>query len=157
LIKLHGSFNWEKAISTPQGNQVWVINEETAPAAIGANIVWPTWTRSRFEGVSGLLLNEALKHLSLASRVVFIGYSMSLADRHIRYLLAKAFNTPELPEVEICNYTAGSPDAAERELRLVWEQMLGELAKRIKTTIFSDGFVEYVKKWRCPGLNDPAE
>ena len=144
LIKLHGSFNWRESVG---GKTCVQVSEE--PGTKAASLVWPTWIRENFSGVFDKLLLEARTHLRLASKVVFIGYSMPLTDRYIRYLLADAFATPELPEVIICDYKK-----KEEEVRCAWERLLGTLAKRIKPTVITDGFVEYVKRWKRPRMTD---
>ena len=152
LIKLHGSFNWttedKKTVLIDPSENLGSLNGHD-PNQHRAGIVWPTWIREEFSGVFDKLLREAHEHLQLASKVVFIGYSMPLTDRYIRYLLADAFSTPELPEVVICDFKK-----KEEDIRHSWEHLLGTLAKRIKPTVFTGGFVEYVKQWKRPRMTD---
>lgn len=151
LLKLHGSFNWRRQ-KAKTGHEQYVVVQNGAlkrPTRPGNLLVWPTWLRAPFRGVSKGLLLQALDHLRLASKIVIIGYSMPSTDLHVRYLLAQALNTPELPEVVICDY-----QKPETVVRQAWENLVGSLAKHTNTKVFVDGFVAYVRNWRIPHVTD---
>jgi hypothetical protein len=140
LFKLHGSFNWQPAADGKIKVLPIPALGDIPPTLPSDLFVWPTWLRAKFDGVLDKLKNQALEHLKLASKIVIIGYSLPDTDIHIRYLLAQALSTPQLPKVEICEYK--KPKEAVIQ---AWEKMLGSLGKRTNPTVHPDGFVEYVK------------
>ena len=144
LIKLHGSLNWKQG----KNGKLNICEDGKMKAETESPGLWlPTWVRGHFEDVFSCLLRDARSHLRLASRIVIVGYSMPLMDRHLRYLLADAFCWQEAPEVMIYDVRP------ESEMLMAWERMLGNLGRRIKPVVRTGGLEALVREWRLPGIS----
>lgn len=141
LIKLHGSVNWQRQCQCC----VQTIGNWECKTAVNDPMIFPSWQRISLAGtVFAKLLDEARIHLRLASRIVFIGYSLPPTDRYIRYLLADVLDTIELPEIEIANRWDD-----ETALRHVTDMMGSRIANKLSRN-YSDGLIGLVKSKRDP-------
>lgn len=146
LIKLHGSADWKRnpgqhpgslndCIQTSDKPSLdWKLNEEP--------MVFPTWQRDSLEGtVFAKLLDEARIHLRLASRIVFIGYSLPETDLYIRYLLADALDTVELPAIETANQFKTLEEARSHVARVMGPRAARQLKENYPEGL--KGFVQF--------------
>lgn len=149
LVKLHGSVDWERLSECGcciKRMEDWTtLTAESSGASERWPMIFPSWQRASLQGtVFAKLLNEARIHLRLASRIVFIGYSIPATDRYIRYLLADVFDTAEMPEIEVANLWQHG-----EALRHV-TAMMGVRAARSMTKNYPEGLVGLVKSKRDP-------
>jgi hypothetical protein len=143
FMKLHGSLNWQRPINKPDAAlsrcTMSEYSDDTMP------LILPTWQRDPVrEGRNARLLEIARVHLRLASRIVFIGYSMPLSDMYLHYLLIDALGTTILPTIEICNLS-WSLDKAKME----FERFAGVRAANCVTNVYN-GLDEYVRTSATP-------
>jgi hypothetical protein len=114
LIKLHGSFNWAfcnscKTLimtdSTPISRiQRYISSLQSMPEKLKRGylccprfsleplIVPPSWMKDYDNPILGALWMEAMKRISFADELYFLGYSFSEADFQIRYLFTRALH-----------------------------------------------------------------
>ena len=114
LIKLHGSFNWAfcnscKSLimtdSTPISRiQRYISHLQSMPEefkrgylccsrfSLEPLIVPPSWMKDYDNPILGALWMEAMRRISLADEIYFLGYSFSEADFQIRYLFTRALH-----------------------------------------------------------------
>lgn len=154
LLKLHGSVNWysdsrtkprqksRHRISTfSDVTEVWNPRRELKKGFQGVPLVPPTWNKQATEiTVFASMIEQAIRHLRRAARIVVIGYSMPEADAHFRYLLAKGLCTPQFPEIEIWDVRA--PEQMQERI----ERMFGRHNVHKNRIMYADtglrGFVE---------------
>jgi NAD-dependent SIR2 family protein deacetylase len=112
LIKLHGSLNWkycnccnqtlltpwDREIDLNKGKLTWYSQKsqtsyEYVCPLDGTNfetlILTPSFAKNLNRQVITQLLSEAGREIRVAKKIVFIGYSLSNADVHVRALLKK--------------------------------------------------------------------
>jgi len=112
IIKLHGSLNWkycsccnqtlltpwDRAIDLNKGKLTWYsqkANENLAyicpvdKTEFETLILTPSFTQNLKHQVITQLLGEAGREIRAAKKIVFVGYSLSNADVHIRALFQK--------------------------------------------------------------------
>lgn len=133
LIKLHGSLNWKDPENDGAIGQCGMTELDAAP------LILPTWQRNPIGERPRALLSEARNHLRLASKLVFIGYSMPQTDRYLRYLFSDSLATSELPEIEICNWQWSEAKAHD-----VCKRMLGPRAAGCLKKVYAGGLEDYV-------------
>lgn len=144
LIKLHGSVDWglcKEYDSCVQMVDDWHTAKAGEPGANASRpMIFPSWQRASLRGtVFEKLLKEARIHLRLASRIVFIGYSLPDTDRYIRYLLADVFDTAEMPQIDIANRWQRG-EAEHHVARMMGVRAVGRLKKN-----YPDGLIGLVK------------
>ena len=152
IIKIHGSINWVRH-KRRNPEEHWVEKNDPAierksKASDHFPVILPSWQRSDFnDTVYEPLVRNAIEHLRLASRWVFIGYSLPMTDLSIRYLLKVALDSPQLPEIEVCLKEPGSQQEAEEAVKKRMAEMLGRnAANQIRRgKVFHEGFESYVK------------
>lgn len=149
LIKLHGSLNWKfngRGKSLKPSKQVHLIRDlDGRVQSSNKCLIYPTWQRDPLrDTVFSTLCMEARTHLRLASRIVIIGYSLPDTDRYLNYLFADIVNTPEMPEIVICN----RGDADEWKMRA--HKIFGDRLSANKLKVI-DGLEEYVRSVEDPG------
>jgi len=112
IIKLHGSLNWkycnccnqtlltpwEREMDLNKGKLTWYSKKEkkrfeyVCPVdgtAFQTLILTPSFSKNLSMNVISQLLGEAGREIRAAKKIVFIGYSFSNADMHIRALFKK--------------------------------------------------------------------
>jgi NAD-dependent SIR2 family protein deacetylase len=112
IIKLHGSLNWkycnccnqtlltpwDRAIDLNEGKLTWYSQKSNENFAyvcpldgteFETLILTPSFTQNLKHQVISQLLSEAGREIRAAKKIVFIGYSLSNADVHIRALFQK--------------------------------------------------------------------
>ena len=112
IIKLHGSLNWkycnccnqtlltpwDKAIDLNMGKLTWYSEranetfEYICPldgTSFETLILTPSFTQNLNRQVFAQLINEAGREIRAAKKIVFVGYSLSNADVHVRAIFKK--------------------------------------------------------------------
>lgn len=109
ILKLHGSINWFKcnrcgryhvAQDTKIANYLFEDNGQEACKMCGAianedqillqpEIITPTMLKTLNNKIFREIWSEAASALNSADKIIFIGYSLPLADFEVRYLLKK--------------------------------------------------------------------
>jgi NAD-dependent SIR2 family protein deacetylase len=112
IIKVHGSLNWKycnccnQTLLTPwdqkidldrgkflgytyPDNQVYEYKCPFDGTEFQTLIMPPSFVKPLYQLVIAQLLNEASKEIRIAKRIVFIGYSLSNADIHIKAIFKK--------------------------------------------------------------------
>ena len=109
ILKLHGSVNWGTK-SNPDRINVFERYQNILESDYSVLLVPPTW-RKAFDGALLKVWDSAVKALSMATRIVIIGFSMPATDAHFKYLLAAGlqqnislrkiiFINPEIEQLE---------------------------------------------------------
>ncbi len=116
IIKLHGSLNWkycnccnqtlltpwDRAIDLNKGQLTWYSKKNDANfeyicpqdgTSFETLILTPSFTQNLNRQVFTQLMSEAGREIRSAKKIVFIGYSLSNADVHVRALLKKHLQT----------------------------------------------------------------
>ncbi len=124
IIKLHGSLNWkycnccnqtlltpwDRAIDLNKGKLTWYSQKSNENFAyvcpidgteFETLILTPSFTQNLKHQVITQLLSEAGREIRAAKKIVFVGYSLSNADVHIRALFQK--HLQENTEVIVIN------------------------------------------------------
>jgi NAD-dependent SIR2 family protein deacetylase len=124
IIKVHGSLNWkycnccnqtlltpwDRSIDLNEGKflgytypdrQVYEYKCPFDGTDFQTLIMPPSFVKPFFQHVISQLLNEASKEIRIAKRIVFIGYSLSNADIHIKAIFKK--NLSKDTEVIVVN------------------------------------------------------
>ncbi len=112
IIKLHGSLNWkycnccnqtlltpwDRAIDLNKGQLTWYSKKNNESfeyicpqdgTSFETLILTPSFTQNLNRQVFTQLMSEAGREIRSAKKIVFIGYSLSNADVHVRALLKK--------------------------------------------------------------------
>jgi hypothetical protein len=112
VLKLHGSVSWGRGLGLkptiyPDYKTLRLANDRPA-------IVPPTWKKV-FGSALGSVWERAIREISIATRLVFIGFSFPSTDLHVRYLLGAAFmDNISLQEVLVIDPACGTPAFGER-------------------------------------------
>jgi len=124
IIKVHGSLNWkycnccnqtlltpwDQTIDLNQGKflgytypdkQVYEYKCPLDGTEFQTLIMPPSFVKPLYQLVISQLLNEASKEIRIAKKIVFVGYSLSNADIHIKAIFKK--NLPREAEVIVVN------------------------------------------------------
>lgn len=124
IIKVHGSLNWkycnccnqtlltpwDQSIDLNQGKflgytypdkQVYEYKCPLDGTEFQTLIMPPSFVKPLYQLVISQLLNEASKEIRIAKRIVFVGYSLSNADIHIKAIFKK--NLQKDTEVIVVN------------------------------------------------------
>ncbi len=129
VMKLHGSLNWLHS----RENGGLFIKEQTgiAPSILIADkypdeklenlIVTPTLLKNLSNTHLKMVWHNAGIDLSEAERIVFVGYSLPLADFEFRYLLLRSlYKNGNYPKIRVILYPPDTPTLTERD-RIVRE------------------------------------
>ena len=86
VLKLHGSLNWSKSDT----NRLLIYPDYSDVLNVGREplLIPPTW-RKNVGGHLDAIWDEAVQALRNATRIIVIGFSMSPADMHFKYLIAE--------------------------------------------------------------------
>ena len=140
VLKLHGSVNWAFSDDTSgkltiYGSYLDVIENNLTPELIA-----PTWKKT-FDGNLNQIWHESINELSIATRIIVIGFSMPLTDMHFKYLLAAGLeNNISLREIVFVN-----PNCDELASRC--EEVFGEIMFRTGKVKFINARIgQFVKQ-----------
>ena len=164
LIKLHGSLNWKycnccnQTLLTPWDRKIDLIRGKFMGYTYPDNqeyeflcpidgtefqtlIMPPSYLKTLHHPIITQLLGEAARELRLTKKVVFIGYSLSNADIHIKALLKKSIQkeleivvvNPKKKESMDLNYKSLSSNVTF--INCSFEEMLKD--KKLTEDIFS--------------------
>ncbi|AEG15618.1 hypothetical protein Desku_2064 [Desulfofundulus kuznetsovii DSM 6115] len=130
LLKLHGSFNW---LTCPQCHTIFVWPKglgvrdifdpvrcprccaypiETIEPLLRPLFLTPSLLKSVKNPTLELIWDEAFCALRTAKEVIFIGYSLPLADHDLRYLLRRSIS--QNTKVKVILHESDRPVRAER-------------------------------------------
>lgn len=130
LLKLHGSTNW--AFPERQGQQLEIFRtyEEVRASGYAPALVPPTWRKS-FDGPLVHVWQEALTQISMATRIVIIGFSVPTTDLHFKYLLAAGLRA----NISLRQIVFVNPDREGIERRA--KDLFGDLERRPSVKILA--------------------
>lgn len=149
VLKLHGSTNWIlcnhcgrlfiefEGIEFEEQECVFCEFDRPAKAALltaSPLIVTPTMIKELDNLHLKTIWHKAFIELQASTKIIFIGYSLPLADFELRYLLKKALDSKK--EIEVVLKKGTSTNAT----RAMYEGVFGE-----KITFYFDGFGKWVK------------
>ncbi|WP_041277929.1 hypothetical protein [Desulfotalea psychrophila] len=158
LLKLHGSLNWLQCprcmriyatfntkegihnFKDPKSCRHCDINfsEEKGNHVLVSNLIMPTFIKDLSNPQYKIIWQNAGIEISEASRLVFIGYSLSSADFEMKQLLSRmARKNVEIEVVDSCK----NPDAKEA-VEKHWKRFFGNRS----ITYHFDGAEDYVEK-----------
>jgi len=128
VLKLHGSVNWylkkvkkEDKIKIADSYDDIRGNEEKIPYLLP-----PTWKKN--DAKINRIWATAIRHISEASRIFIIGYSIPQTDLHFKYLLAAGLaGNIGLKEIVFIN-----PD---KEMGARWDWLFGDESRPIRKRI----------------------
>ena len=116
LLKLHGSTNW--AFPGHRGGKLTIFRayDQVRKASHAPELVPPTWRKS-FDGPLAHVWKEALEQISMATRIVIVGFSVPPTDLHFKYLLAAGLRENiSLREIVFVNTDQQGIERRAREL-----------------------------------------
>ena len=164
IIKMHGSLNWkycnccnqtlltpwDRSIDLNQGKllgytypdkQVYEYKCPLDGTEFQTLIMPPSFVKPLYQHIISQLLNEASKEIRIAKRVIFVGYSLSNSDIHIKAVFKKNLSpnaeliviNPRKKESLELNYRALSDNA--QFINCSFEEMVQDeaLMKRLLT------------------------
>nr|MBQ4457050.1 SIR2 family protein [Clostridia bacterium] len=164
LVKLHGSINWFRCLncgsinivsSADCGNYLFDDNckehcinckeKKDHEFLLQAQIITPTMMKSLKSQLYYNLWSAAGSLLRNAERVVFIGYSLPIADYDFRYMLQKAI--PSYAKVDVVLYHDDNPNQSDNlhMKELLPENRYRALFAQNKLTFCYEGFGEFFK------------
>lgn len=164
LMKLHGSVNWfrcancgciiivEKEPYTDyllQDNRVKCLacgqTNENGSALLHTEIITPTMIKSIDSQVYRNIWKSASETLTYARKVIFLGYSLPIADFELRYLLFKNINIDT--EIDVVLYHNDDPAKIPRDVPYLYdllpEKRYYELFPKNKINYYYEGFQKY--------------
>jgi hypothetical protein len=106
---MHGSLNWISKSISPEKISIEqnirnLMNKESIELEVGKYVplIPPTWKRgTENKDVFSKMISQAINELRFASKIVILGYSIPDYDIYFKYMLARALNTPEFPEIQV--------------------------------------------------------
>lgn len=165
LIKLHGSIDWLKCLgcgslqicTTEQVSSFLFKDGENQSCTrchrstqeydmlLQPEIITPTMVKSLSSKLYRELWDAAETSLRDATHIIFVGYSLPVADFEFRYLLQKS--VPRSAKIDVVLYHGDDPSQIERaELKaLLPEKRYRDLFPRNTIQFFYDGFGDYFK------------
>lgn len=158
LIKIHGSINWLRCLScntlsvtkdTPtilfQDDIKEKCNRCSSESSIlfQPEIITPTMIKSIDSLLYRNLWGAAGNELMSAEHIIFVGYSLPLADYDFRYLLQK--HVPIRTKIDVVLYKNDNPDNIDSPYlkALLPEKRYRDLFPKNPITFFYGGFGEY--------------
>jgi NAD-dependent SIR2 family protein deacetylase len=160
LIKVHGSINWYKCLSCGQiyivekelyGKFLFDDNEKEKCKICGVEsndnspqlqpeIVTPTMIKHITNQLYNNLWRSAALELSSAEKIIFVGYSLPVADYELSYLLKR--NITNSAKIEVVLYTDDDP----KNVTLANKEMVRYLPKARYQTLFSQNKIDFFYK-----------
>lgn len=133
VLKIHGSINWLKChhcggISVFSDSEAasWLFEDDSvsrcalcgnqenmASPALQPEIITPTMLKAFSSQVYSNLWSAATRELQKATHIVFVGYSLPIADFDFRYLLQK--NTPADAAIDVVLMPNDNPDLEKNQ------------------------------------------
>jgi NAD-dependent SIR2 family protein deacetylase len=167
LIKVHGSINWCKCLSCgnilivekePYG--AFLFDDDTPEkceicgrkATIGfvqmqPEIITPTMIKTISSQLFNNLWRAAAFELSNADKIIFIGYSLPIADYEFRYLLKKNISTQA--KIDVILAPNDNPDRINKRIKdltsLLPQNRFTALFPQNPKQFYYDGFGKYFK------------
>ena len=163
LIKLHGSINWFKCLHCGTLN---IVNHKDCGGflfddspeqciqcqekrklglLLQPEFITPTMIKSINSQLYNNLWSAAKKDLRKAKKIVFIGYSLPIADFEIRYLLQQSI-PPGIP-IDVVLHSDDSPTSVNSShlKSLLPEKRFRDLFVKNELNFFYNGFDSYFK------------
>lgn len=165
LIKLHGSINWFRCLNCGTINILenskcgdFLFDDLTAEECkmckqkrkedmlLQSQLITPTMMKSLNSQLYNNLWAAARKALSAANHVVFVGYSLPIADFDFRFMLQQSI--PNNAIIDVVLYHNDNPDQTEQQnlKDLLPEKRYRDLFSKNKLNFFYDGFGEFFSK-----------
>lgn len=157
LLKLHGSLNWlqcsrcarlyvkfgdKVALSTYYTKQSCRhcdhnFTEEAGKHLLAANLIMPTYLKDLSNPQYRIIWQNAGIEIAEASKIVFIGYSLPMADFEFRQLLSRM--TRANAEIEVVDFCTDD-DNKRSEIAARWQKFFG----RRSVKFHFDGAEQYL-------------
>lgn len=165
LLKIHGSANWLRclncgAISVFEGNlaasSLFEDNstekcaicgkEKTAyGASMQPELITPTMMKSLSSQLYTNLWASAARELRAATHIIFVGYSLPIADFEFRYMLQK--NVQSNAKIDIILTDSSNPDhVSENAKWLLPDKRYRDAFPKNELNFFYEGFGPYFRK-----------
>jgi NAD-dependent SIR2 family protein deacetylase len=169
LIKVHGSVNWSKCLSCGSINIAYkkaldqfLFDDKAKEICttcrkeaefnniqLQPEIITPTMMKSISNQLYNNLWREASYELAEADKIIFIGYSLPIADFELRFLLKKSIK-PSIP-IDVILYKTDDPrnihpDNKPLEKYLASERY-SDLFSQNQIYFYYDGFGEYFSRY----------
>ncbi len=161
LIKVHGSINWFRCLNC---NMLSIykkfkiadllFNDEKNESCLKCNmkvdeetemlepeIITPTMIKSIDSQLYKNLWSTASNELREADEVIFIGYSMPVADYELRYLFQKSISPNA--KIDVILYHNDDPRRVDTDINLLPEKRYKDLFPKNKIDFHYDGFRAY--------------
>lgn len=165
LIKIHGSINWFRCMNC----NTLSIKEKDDPSKflfddhskekcercqseandntplLQPEIITPTMLKSINNQLYNNLWGAAKAELMLAVKVIFLGYSLPIADYEFRYLLQKCI--PDVAKIDVVLFKNDNPMQTDKKnlKDLLPEKRYRDLFSKNDIEFFYEGFGEYFK------------
>jgi len=165
LIKMHGSIDWLKCLgcgslqicTTEQVSRFLFEDSEEQVCTrchrstqeydmlLQPEIITPTMVKSFSSKLYRELWDAAESSLREATHIIFVGYSLPIADFEFRYLLQKS--VPNTAKIDVVLYHDDDPSQVESMglKALLPEKRYRDLFPRNSIQFFYDGFGDYFK------------
>lgn len=162
LVKVHGSINWFRCLNC---NTLSIykkikisdllfndekyesclrcnikVNEETE--VLQPEIITPTMIKSIDSQLYKNLWNTASNELRNADEIIFIGYSMPIADYEFRYLLQKSI--PAEAKIDVILHSSDDPSKTKSNWTLLPEKRYRDLFSKNTINFHYEGFKEFL-------------
>lgn len=165
LLKIHGSANWLRclncgAISVYEGNKAassLFDDDSTERCAVcgkektmyGASmqpeLITPTMMKSLSSQLYTNLWASAAQELRTATHIIFVGYSLPIADFEFRYMLQKSIQSSA--QIDVILSSSSNPENASETTRwLLPDKRYSDIFPKNKINFFYDGFGPYFRK-----------
>ena len=166
LLKLHGSINWLRCLScgglsiypgVTAANALFNDLEKIAckvcgnkadidSAALQPEIITPTMVKAFSSQLYSNLWGTASRALQTATEVVFIGYSLPVADFELKYMLQKSI--PQTAKIDVVLTHNSNPQKEDNRNHYSFlpEKRYKDAFPHNDICFCYDGFGEYVKK-----------
>lgn len=161
LVKVHGSINWFRCLNCntlsiykkikisdllfdDEKNESCLkcnikVDEETE--VLQPEIITPTMIKSIDSQLYKNLWNTASNELRNADEIIFIGYSMPIADYEFRYLLQKSI--PAKAKIDVILHSSDNPNQTKSDWTLLPEKRYRDLFPKNQINFNYEGFKKF--------------
>lgn len=165
LLKLHGSMNW---LQCPRCQRLYaafddrvvewgVLRAHRCPhcrdTKLKSSLILPTFLKDLTHFQLRLIWQNAAIELTEADRVVFIGYSLPLADYELRQLFARTIR----PDAEIEVVQVAETDDCAREANAAAFERYRDFFGRRRLRLRPQGVEQYIAELTKEGAPERAE
>ncbi len=163
LVKVHGSINWFRCLNCNTLSiykkikiSDLLFNDEKNESCLRCNIkvdeeteilqpeiITPTMIKSINSQLYKNLWNTASNELRDADEILFIGYSMPVADYEFRYLLQKSISSRA--KIDVILHSSDNPNQTKADWNLLPEKRYRDLFPKNQINFNYEGFKEFFK------------